>query len=140
MKIYSNVAEQDLINLHNLAEPQKEQRALKSKNRIIKQTHDVKLAETLSNITKKLEDVNKSISESTKQLVKKSDIVDEIIQTPGIENITGTQSLRDTLTLMKKSKISLSYKKTQMEKYFGIKSPLHHKEKIELVLKVKSLI
>ena len=53
MSIYSNVTEQDLINLRNIAEQQKNQRALKIKNRILKQTHDVKFAESLSPITKK---------------------------------------------------------------------------------------
>ena len=53
MTINSNVTEQDLINLPKLAEQQKEQRALKIKNRILKQTHDIKLAESLSPITKK---------------------------------------------------------------------------------------
>ena len=52
MSIYSNVTEQDLINLRKLAEQQKEQRALKI-NRILQQTHDIKLAESLSPITKK---------------------------------------------------------------------------------------
>ena len=64
MSIYSNVSEQDLINLCKLAEQQKEQRALKIKNRILKQTHDVKLAESLSPITKKLDTIN----ESTKKI------------------------------------------------------------------------
>ena len=41
----------------------KEQRALKNKNRILKQTHDIKLAESLSPITKKLDEVNKSTKE-----------------------------------------------------------------------------
>ena len=36
MSIYSNVTEQDLINLRKLAEQQKEQRALKLKNRFLK--------------------------------------------------------------------------------------------------------
>ena len=71
MSIYSNATEQDLMNLRKLAEQQKEQRALEIKNRILKQTHDEKLAHSLSPITKKLDEVNKSISESTKQLVKK---------------------------------------------------------------------
>ena len=48
MSIYSNVTEQDLENLRKLAEQQKEQRAIKIKNRILKQTQDVKLAESLS--------------------------------------------------------------------------------------------
>ena len=54
MTIYSNLTEQDSINLRKLAEKQKEQRALKIKNRILKQTHDVKLAESLSPITEKV--------------------------------------------------------------------------------------
>ena len=60
MSIYSNVTEEDLNNLRKLAQEPKEQRALKIKNRILKQTHDIKLAESLSPITKKLEEVNKS--------------------------------------------------------------------------------
>ena len=60
MSIYSNVTEKDLDNLRKLAQQQKEQRALKIKNRILKQTHDKKLAESLSPITKKLEEVKKS--------------------------------------------------------------------------------
>ena len=51
MSIYSNVTEQDLINLPKLAEQQKNQRALKIKNKILKQTLDKKLAESLSPIT-----------------------------------------------------------------------------------------
>ena len=60
MSIYSNVTEQDSDNLRKLAQQQKEQRAIKIKNRISKQTHDEKLAESLSPITKKLDEVNKS--------------------------------------------------------------------------------
>ena len=60
MSIYSNVTEQDLINLRKLAEQQKVQRALKIRNRILKETHDIKLAESLSPITKKLDSINKS--------------------------------------------------------------------------------
>ena len=39
--MYSNVTEQDLDNLRKLAEQQKEHHALKIKNRILKQTHDI---------------------------------------------------------------------------------------------------
>ena len=73
MSIYSNVTEQDMINLRKLAEQQKSQRALKIKNRILKQTHDVKLAESLSPITKKLD----TLYESTKKF---GEIVEEGIQ------------------------------------------------------------
>ena len=65
MSIYSNVTEKDLDNLRKLAEQQKEQRALKIKNRILKQTHDKNLAESLSPITERLDTIN----ESTKKLV-----------------------------------------------------------------------
>ena len=47
-----------MIILRNLAEQQKSQRALKIKNRIIKQTRDIKLAESFSPITKESEEVN----------------------------------------------------------------------------------
>ena len=60
MSIYSNVTEKDLYNLRKLAQQQKNQRAEKIKNRNLKQTHDIKLAESLSPFTKKLEEVNKS--------------------------------------------------------------------------------
>ena len=72
MSIYSNVTEQDLINLRKLAQQQKEQRAEKIRNRILKQTHDIKLAESLSPITKKLDETTKKlgdvIEESTQNL------------------------------------------------------------------------
>ena len=60
MSIYPNVTEQDLISLRNLAEQEKNKRALKIKDRSLKQTHDIKLAESLSPITKKLVEVNES--------------------------------------------------------------------------------
>ena len=67
MSIYSNVTEQGLINLRKLAQQQKEQRSEKIKNRILKRTHDVKLAESLSPITEKLEESTKEISEVIKE-------------------------------------------------------------------------
>ena len=45
------LCEQHLINLRKLPEQQKEQRAFKIKNKISKQTHDVKFAQSLSPIT-----------------------------------------------------------------------------------------
>ena len=60
MSIFYIVTEEDLINLRKLAEQQKNQRVLKIKNRILKQTHDVKLAESLSPITKKLDTTNET--------------------------------------------------------------------------------
>ena len=60
MNVYSNVSEQDLINLRKLAKQQKNQPAPKIKNRILKQLHDINLAETLSPITKKTTEVKES--------------------------------------------------------------------------------
>ena len=70
MSIYSNVTEQDLDNLRKLAEQQKEQRAHKIKNRIIKQTHDIKLAESLSPITNKLDETSKKLGDVIKESIQ----------------------------------------------------------------------
>ena len=59
MSIYSNVTEEDLINLRKFAEQQKERRAIKIRKKILKQIHDIKLAESLSPITKKLDESTK---------------------------------------------------------------------------------
>ena len=61
MNICSKTTEEDMISLRELAERQKNQRALKIKNRILKQTHNIQLAENLSPITKKLDEVNESV-------------------------------------------------------------------------------
>ena len=63
MSIYANVTEQDLINIRKIAE-QKNQRALKIKNTILKQIHDIKLTESFSPITKKLYELNESTQKS----------------------------------------------------------------------------
>ena len=77
MNIYSDVTEKDLDNLRKLAIQQKNERAEKIKNRILKQTHDIKLAESLSPITKKLDTINQStkeIGEVIKETNSKVDI------------------------------------------------------------------
>ena len=107
MSIYSNVTEQDMINLRKLAQQQKEQRAIKIKNRILKQTHDVKLAKSLSPITKKLDETTKKLGEVIKES-QPSQHIQSILQnsesqTPAVENITVSDSLRDTLSFMKQS-------------------------------------
>ena len=66
-----------MINLRKLAEQQKEQRAIKINNRILKQTHYVKLAESSSPITKKLDEVNKSTQESLSPINKKLNNVND---------------------------------------------------------------
>ena len=75
--MYSNVTEQYLNNLRKLGKQQKEQRAEKIKNRILKQTHNIRLAESFSPITEKLEEFNKSIQESFKPITKKLGTINE---------------------------------------------------------------
>ena len=43
VSIYPNVTKKDSINLHKLAEQQKNQRVIKTENTISKQTHDEKI-------------------------------------------------------------------------------------------------
>ena len=116
MSIYSNVTEKDLDNLRKLSEQQKNQRALKIKNRILKQTHDEKLADSLSPLTKRLDLIENKKGEKIGDLIKKSKSESETpaiennqtilqnseSQTPAIENTS--QSLRDTLAFMKRCK------------------------------------
>ena len=71
MSIYSNVTEQDLVSVRKLAQQQKNQRTLEIINRILKQTHDVKLAESLSPFTKKIDEVNKS-TKKISEVIKES--------------------------------------------------------------------
>ena len=92
-----------MINLRKLAEQQKNQRALKIKKENLKQTHDIKLAESISPITKNL-DVTIESTKFLGETVKKSDVEDGNTKTPANENITCTQSLGDTLSFMKRSK------------------------------------
>ena len=56
-----------MINLRKLAEQQKNQRALKIKKRILKENHNIKLAESLSPITKKLYENTKNLGEVIKE-------------------------------------------------------------------------
>ena len=93
MSIYSNVTEQDLENLRKLAEQQKEQRALKIKNRILKQTHDVKLAESLSPITTKLDETSEKLSDVIKESTQNLGNVIKDNKNPhlAIENTPTTQ-------------------------------------------------
>ena len=71
MSIYANVTQQDLINPRTLADQQQRQRAIKIKNRILKQTHDEIIAEFLSPITNKLDEVKKS-ARNLSDIIKES--------------------------------------------------------------------
>ena len=98
MSIYSNVTEKDLDNLRKLAEQQKEERALKIKKRILKQTHSVTLAESLSPITEKLDEVSKSSQKSLSPINKKLDTINESTLKVGdiINESNSSALLKDT--------------------------------------------
>ena len=104
MSIYSNVTQKDLDNLRKLADQQKNQRAIKIKNRILKQTHDVKLAESLSPITKKLDEVNKSTQEVGDK-VKESKSKIDLEALPNSSNFSN--SMREMIGSLMRSKNSL---------------------------------
>ena len=92
MSLYSNVYEEDMINLRELSQQQKNQRAAEIKERVLKQTHDIKLAANLSPTTKKLE-----VNESTKKLgevIEKSQPENNIPQ-PAIELSPPSQPLEN---------------------------------------------
>ena len=94
MGIYSNVTEQDLILLRKVAEQQKNQRALKIKNRYLKQTHDIKLAESLSPITRKLSEANET-AKNLGFLIEKSQPENNIPQ-PAIEHTPPRQPIENS--------------------------------------------
>ena len=104
MSIYSNVTEKDLENLRKLADQQKEQRALKIKNRILKQTHDIKLAESLSPITKKLDTINDSTKQTT-DTIKESNSKDKIKSLPNSSKFSN--SIRQMIGSLMNSRNSL---------------------------------
>ena len=97
MSIYSNVTEQDLNNLRNIVDQEKNQRAGKIKNRILKQTHDIKLAESLSPITKKLDEV-KETTQELEDVLKENNLPQLAIENtpqPAIENTPIHQPIED---------------------------------------------
>ena len=104
MSSYSDVTQKDLDNLRKLVEQQKEQRALKIKNRILKQTHDVKLAESLSPITKKLDTIIESIKKIS-EVIKESNSEKLIKALPN--NSQFSVSMRQMLGSVMNSKNSL---------------------------------
>ena len=110
MSTFSNITEQNLISLHNLAQQQKNKRAPNFKNRIFKQTHDIKIAESLSLITKKLDEVKES-TQKLGEIAKESNTprlaIDNTHNALPIQNeqkqpgVIYDSSLQNTLTNMK---------------------------------------
>ena len=103
-EFFSNVTEEDLIILRKLADQQKNQRALKTKNRILKQTHDDKLAQSLSPITKKLDEVIKS-TQKVGDIIKDSNSKIDLNSIPNSSKFS--TSLRQMLGSLMNSRNSL---------------------------------
>ena len=104
MSIFSNVTKQDLDNLRKLADQQKNQQALKIKNRVLKQTHDIKLAESLSPITKKLDTINES-TQKISDVIKESNSNDKIKTLPNSSKFSN--SMRQMIGSLMNSRNSL---------------------------------
>ena len=103
MSIYSNVNEKDLIILRKLVEQQKKQRAPKIENKNLKQTHDIKLAESLSPITKKLVTINESakkIGEVIKESSSEKENIQNKIRAPPNSNKFSIKMLQNLGALM----------------------------------------
>ena len=126
MIIYSNITEKDLENLCKLAEQEKEQRALKIKNRIIKQTHDVKLAESLSPITKKLDEVSKPITQKLDDINENTQKVSEESNFENNKEIVTIESnlLKDTFKYLSESSNSLKLNTDKNDNLSILDTPL----------------
>ena len=138
MSIYSNVTEQDVNNLLKLAEQQKNQRAEKIKKRILKQPHDIKLAQSLSPIIEKLDEVNKSTQESLSRITKKLDNInesikqiDEKVKEPNSEInkemiITASILLQNTYRSLAEANISLKFNQDKNHNMSILSVPLKY--------------
>ena len=125
MSNYSNVSEQDLNNLRKLAEQQKEQRALNIKKRILKQTHDIKLAESLSPITEKLDEVNKS-TQKVGQIIRKSKVKIDLKALPNSSNFSN--SMRQMLGSLLNSRSSSKITQDESRRATLLGVPIHRSE------------
>ena len=71
------MTQDDLNILRKIAEQQKNQRAQKIKNKILQQTHDITLGESLSPTTRKLDEVKESTQEVS-EIVKKTILLNQL--------------------------------------------------------------
>ena len=126
MSTYSNITEQDLIILRKLAEQQKEQRALKIKKLILKQTHEIKLAEKLSPITKKVDESTKQTSEVIKESYSDDDIKSNIKALPN--SLKFSNSMRKILGSIMKSRKSLKITQDESSRTKNLGVPIQISE------------
>ena len=119
MSTYSNVTQEDLVNLRKLAEQQKNQRVLEIKNTVLKQTHDVKSAESLSPITKKLDTINKS-TQKLGDVIKDSNSKIELKSL--LNNSKFSNSMRQMIGSLMNSRNSLKITQDELKRatFLGI--------------------
>ena len=139
MSIYSNVTEQDLINLRKLAQQRKEQRAERIKNRILKQTHDIKIPESLSPITKKLDEVNKS-SQKVGDIIKESNSKIDLKSLPNSSRFSNSmlQMLGSVMNSRNFSKITQD--NLGQANILGFRIPISESDTIKTIKKIYDLI
>ena len=126
MSIYSNVTEKDLENLRKLAEQQKNQRAEKIKNRVLKQTHDIKLAESLSPITKKLDNVNENTKKVGDIIIKESNSKVDIKALPNSSKFSS--SMRQMIGSLMNSRNSLEITQDESGRAIILGAPIQISE------------
>ena len=115
MRRYPNVTGHDLNILRNLSEKQKSQRALKIRNRILKQTHDIKLAESVSPITKNLDQVNESTQKLGEVIIKSTSQKDTNTDIRALPNSSNFSiSVIESLGSLLKSHNSLKLSQDEM--------------------------
>ena len=127
MSIYSNVTKEDLDNLRKLADQQKNERAIKIKNKILEKTHDIKLAESLSPITKKLDNINESAKKSLTPINDKLDTINDSTIKVGdiIRESNSSALLKDTLkSLENKSDNALKLVKDEANNMSILNKPI----------------
>ena len=138
MCIYSDVTEQDLINLHKLAEKQKNQTAITNKKRILKQTNDKKLAEHLSPVTKRIEEViesTKKLEDVIKTSNSEKENTQEIVPIE-IDNIQTNKTslpnskkisskMKETLGALMNSRCSLKIMQDDSDRASVLRIPIH---------------
>ena len=132
MSNYSSVTEQDLINLRKLAEQQKNQRAEKIKNRFSKQTNDVKLAESLSPITKKLAEFKNS-TQKVGDIVKESSSKIDFKFLPN--SLKYSDSMRQMIGSLMNSKDSLKIIQDELNRATFLGVPIQISENDTLKIK-----
>ena len=131
MSIYSNVTEKDLEKLRKLAKQQKNEKALEIKNRILKQTHDFKLAENLSPKTKKLDTIN----ESTKEIGKVIQETNSKVDKKALPNSSKfSNSMRQTIGSLMNSRNSLKITQDESSKanILGVPIQISEGDKVKI--------